>query len=435
MNTEKIRSSVVDHRLKGIPGGMSPCALGEIGAKGWNVLAEDMPLPLVLLNRPAIEHNSRWMRGYLKMTGAIVAPHGKTTMSPQLFQRQIEDGAWAITVATPQQIQVARDYGCDRIVLANQLVGKQAIRYVLEELKRARDFDFYCLVNSVANVEMLAAAARDAKIGRPLQLFLEGGMENGRTGCRDVAGALAVARAVEAASPFLALRGVEGFEGLVWGPDPKQAAATVQGFLDFLVAIARACEADDLFAPGKVFLSAGGSAFYDLVTTTFNNSGLKCQTQVLTRSGCYLTHDSVMYTERFAALRQRTPSVDGLGAGPRAALEIWAYVQSRPEPDKAILTMGKRDASYDDHMPVPLKWYRPDAGANRRSPLAIGPGHAVTNMNDQHAYLKVPADSPLRVGDMVGFGISHPCLTFDKWPMIALVDDDYNVVDAIRTFF
>jgi D-serine dehydratase len=434
MGAEKIRQSTVDHRLKGIPGGMAPCGLGELGAKGWNVLAEDLPLPLVVLNQPAIEHNSQWMRGFLKMTGAIVAPHGKTTMSPQLFSRQIDDGAWAITVATTQQMQVARDYGFTRIVLANQLVGKQAIRYVLEELKRAPELDFYCLIESVANVEMLAAAARAAKIGRPLQLLLEGGMADGRTGCRDVKSALEVARAVKAAMTFLALRGVEGFEGLVWG-NPKDAAAKVQGFLDFLVEIARACEAEDLFAPGKVFLSAGGSAFYDLVTTTFNKVGLRSPTQVLTRSGCYLTHDSVMYTERFAALRQRTPSVDGLGAGPRAALEIWAYVQSRPEPGKAILTMGKRDVSYDDHTPVPLKWYRPEAGANRRVPLAIGPGHEVTNLNDQHAYMKLPADSPLRVGDMVGFGISHPCLTFDKWQLIPLVDDDYNVVDAIRTFF
>jgi D-serine dehydratase len=434
MGAEKIRQSTVDHRLKGIPGGMAPCALGDVGAKGWNVLAEDLPLPLVVLNKPAIEHNSQWMRGFLKMTGAIVAPHGKTTMSPQLFGRQIDDGAWAITVATTQQMQVARDYGFARIVLANQLVGKQAIRYVLEEMKRAPDLDFYCLIESVANVEMLAAAARDAKIGRPLQLFLEGGMANGRTGCRDVKSALEVARAVKAAGPLLALRGVEGFEGLVWG-NPKDAAAQVQGFLDFLVAIARACEAEDLFAPGKVFLSAGGSAFYDLVTATFNKAGLTREVQVLTRSGCYLTHDSVMYTERFAALRQRTPSVDGLGDGPRAALEIWAYVQSRPEPGKAILTMGKRDVSYDDHTPVPLKWYRPEAGANRRAPLTIGPGHEVTSLNDQHAYMKLPVDSPLRVGDMVGFGISHPCLTFDKWQMIPLVDDDYNVVDAIRTFF
>src|SRR5262245_6065425 len=161
MNTEKIRSSTVDHRLKGIPGGMAPCALSELGKKGWNVLAEDMPLPVVLLNKPAIEHNSRWMRDFLKMTGAVVAPHGKTTMSPQLFERQLNDGGWAITVATVQQMQVAREYGCDRIVLANQLVGKQAIRYVLEEMKRSPQLDFYCLIDSVANAEMLAAAARD----------------------------------------------------------------------------------------------------------------------------------------------------------------------------------------------------------------------------------------------------------------------------------
>ena len=36
---------------------------------------------------------------------------------------------------------------------------------------------------------------------------------------------------------------------------------------------------------------------------------------------------------------------------------------------------------------------------------------------------------------MVGFGISHPCLTFDKWLVMMLVDDDFHVIGAIRTFF
>ena len=36
---------------------------------------------------------------------------------------------------------------------------------------------------------------------------------------------------------------------------------------------------------------------------------------------------------------------------------------------------------------------------------------------------------------MVGFGIAHPCLTFDKWQLLPIVDDDYRVIDAIRTFF
>jgi D-serine dehydratase len=56
-------------------------------------------------------------------------------------------------------------------------------------------------------------------------------------------------------------------------------------------------------------------------------------------------------------------------------------------------------------------------------------------MNDQHGYLDIPAGSPLKVGDLVGFGINHPCTTFDKWQVIHVVDDDYNVVESLRTFF
>jgi D-serine dehydratase len=36
---------------------------------------------------------------------------------------------------------------------------------------------------------------------------------------------------------------------------------------------------------------------------------------------------------------------------------------------------------------------------------------------------------------MVAFGIGHPCTTFDKWSLLMLVDSEYRVVDAIRTFF
>lgn len=117
---------------------------------------------------------------------------------------------------------------------------------------------------------------------------------------------------------------------------------------------------------------------------------------------------------------------------PVHALEVWAYVQSRPEAEKAILAMGKRDVSYDSRMPEPLYWHRPGRAG---PPLPIPERHAVAGLNDQHCHLVLPADSPLQVGDMVAFGISHPCTTFDKWQVIPVVDDDYAVVDAIRTFF
>lgn len=434
-----LESSLIDGRLKGIPGHIAPLALGAVAAQGWNVLAEDLTLPLAVLHESALAHNAAWMRAFQARTGALMAPHGKTTMSPQLFRRQIDDGAWAMTVATIQQLQVARHYGFERIVLANQLIGRQAIAFVLGELARDPAFELYSLVDSVAHVEMLAAAAAAHAASRassnaahrplhPLRLLLECGFVGGRTGVRDLAGALAVARAVKA-SPHLALVGVEGFEGLMSGPEGAGKVAT---FLDFMVESARALEAEALFAPGRVLLSAGGSAYYDLVAAKFAAARLRSKTTILTRSGCYITHDSGTYAEHFGRMLGRTPALAALGEGLKPAIEVWAYVQSRPEPTRALVTMGKRDVSHDQHLPMPLRWYRPGTEPRVPQPLA---GHRCTGLNDQHGYLELPADSPLQVGDMVGFGISHPCLTFDKWPLMMLVDEHYDVVGAIRTFF
>jgi D-serine dehydratase len=430
MTPETLDAMLLDHRVKGMPGGIAPFPLGRIGERKWNVLCEDLPLPLAVLKERALAHNSAWMRRFLGLSGAMIAPHGKTTMSPQLFARQLADGAWAMTVATVHQLQVARDFGINRIVLANQLVGRQAIRYVFDELKRDPDFDFYCLVDSPANVAQLAAAAREAEVGRPLQVLLEGGYPGGRTGVRDRDAALAVAVAVNSAAPYLALRGIEGFEGLFHGADAKETAGEVLRFLDFLIDIAIDCQQRGLFAPGQVILSAGGSAFYDVVVERFRSAGIARDCLVLTRSGCYLTHDSVLYRDAHAELHRRTPQAEGLGPGLMPALEVWAYVQSRPEPEKALLTMGKRDVSYDE-LPVPLAWFRPGT----QTPQPIPPGYTVTGLNDQHCHMAIPTASPLAVGDMVAFGISHPCLTFDKWQVICLVDDDYTVIGAIKTFF
>jgi D-serine dehydratase len=434
MSLKDIDATILDGSVKGIPGGAAGFPLRDIGGKGWNLLREDLPLPVAVLRRSALQHNGMWMREFLALSGAVIAPHGKTTMSPQLFRQQIADGAWAMTVATVQQLRVCRESGIARIVMANQLIGRTAMSYVLDEIKRDRDFDFYCLVDSVANVAQLAAAARKAAPGRPLQVLLEGGMAGGRTGCRDLAAALDVARAVKAAGPHLALRGVEGFEGLIHSDSPKDDAAAVARFLDFLGEIAVACEKDDLFAADTLILSAGGSAFYDIVVERFRRAGVKRDFLLVIRSGCYLTHDSKMYREAFDHIRERRPDIDRLGGGLEPAFEVWAYVQSRPESGKAILTMGKRDVSYDVDLPVPLKWFRPGAGG-ANAMRGVPEGHVVTGLNDQHCHMTVPEDSPLAVGDMVGFGISHPCTTFDKWQVVPLVDDDYTVVSAIRTFF
>lgn len=429
MNLSAIDALLLDGTQKGLPGDVAPFRLDAIAAQGWNLLREDLPLPAAVLKDSAIRHNSAWMRDFLARSHTAIAPHGKTTMAPQLFRQQLEDGAWAITLATPQQIAVARRFGVGRIVLANQLVGPAAVRYVLGELKRDPGFEFFCIVDSVENVRDLAKAASLAEIGRPLQVLLEAGIPGGRTGARSMEQGMAVARAVRAAAPHLALRGVEGFEGLTSGTR-EQAETQVRTQLDLLVGLARQCESEALFAAGEIILTAGGSAFYDMAIARLHQAGLAGATRVVTRSGCYLTHDSAGYRRFFADIADRMPAATLYG-GPRPALEVWAYVQSRPEPGKVLLTMGKRDIGADE-MPPAETWFRPGSAG---LPQPVPPGHRVVGFNDQHCHMLVPEDSPLRLGDMVSFGVSHPCLTFDKWQLLLVVNDAYDVIGAVKTFF
>ena len=418
---------VIDGRTKGVPGGTAPFDIGEIGARRWNVLGEDLPLPLAVLKWPAIKHNSQWMRRFLAASGAALCPHGKTTMSPELFGLALEDGAWGITISTSAQLQVCRHNGIQRVVFANQLVGKQVIRYVLDELHRDADFEFFCWVDSVDGVRLLAEAAAAHPCERPIQVLVEGGIEGGR---RSVEWALAVARAVGEAAPAVALRGIAGFEGLIMGAPDSEAQVT--RFLGTLAEIARGCESEALFAAGPVLLSAGGSFYYDLVVEVFAGAGLSREVQILTRSGCYLSHDTGMFESAFADLTKRSGVARELGDGLKPALEVWAYVQSLPEPGSAIVTMGRRDVSFDAGYPRPVSWFRP---GGHKHPQRLAEGYEVTALNDQHGYLKIPEGCPFQVGDMVAFGISHPCTTFDKWRVLYVIDDDYEVVSALNTYF
>jgi D-serine dehydratase len=427
-----LEASLIDGSFKGMPAGVKPFPLGEIGAKGWNILREDLPLPVALLKQSALSHNSRWMRRFLELTGAKICPHGKTTMAPQLYQQQLNDGAWGITLATVGQVQIARRYGVRRILLANQLVGRQALQYIVREVAADPQFDFYCLVDSLAGVELLAAEARRQKCPRPVQVLVEGGVRGARCGCRDVESALDVARAAKQNEPHVCLRGVEGFEGIIRGDTPEAAEEPVSRYLAFLVEIARRCDEERLVAEGPMILTAGGSGYYDLVVRHLSDAKLSRGVDVIIRSGCYLSHDSGTIRRLHERLLARSPEARTIGEPPRAALEVWAYVQSRPEPTRAILTLGKRDCSFDDRLPMPERWFRPGM---HEEPQPLAEGHEVGSLNDQHALVDLPADSPLAVGDMVACGISHPCTTFDRWQLLPVVDDVYNVVAAVRTFF
>ncbi|HNW02494.1 MAG TPA: amino acid deaminase, partial [Burkholderiaceae bacterium] len=266
-----------------------------------------------------------------------------------------------------------------------------------------------------------------SKGAQPQDVLLEIGVDGGRTGCRNHEQALALAQRMRA-STATRLIGIECYEGLgatgQTGPDTAYAQALMKRVRD----IALACDEQQLFEADVVLLTAGGSAIFDLVADHLKLK-LSCPVQGLLRSGCYVTHDHGTYQRHMSSVAQRM----GCGHGLHAAMEVWAAVQSCPEPGLAILSVGKRDISYDLEMPIPAG-YRP----NGQGSIAAAPvDWKITGMNDQHAYLRGTGaeHKALRVGDLVVLGISHPCTTFDKWRWMPVVDAHYNVCDAIVTCF
>jgi D-serine dehydratase len=423
---------LIDARTKGLPPVGGDLRLSRIGAMGWNLLREDLPLPAAVLSENALANNSRWMREFVQRTGASLAPHGKTTLSPQLFARQIADGAWGITLSTAQHVKVARMAGVQRILLANEPVGPAEIGYLLDELREDPAFELLCLVDSVEGARRLEAAAASRPVDRPLEVLIEVGYAGGRAGCRDLASAVAVAQAVGDARPHLALRGVEGFEGLHQHLPAPEGAAKVTEFLQALVSIAEHLDANGLFGDEPAILSAGGSAFYDLVMQAFSRARLSRPPEIILRSGCYLTHDACLYERSFREVRERSATARDVEGAFQNALEVWAYVLSVPEPGRAILGAGRRDFGHDAAMPSPLKHFRPGRDTN---PRAAPVGSEIVGVNDQHAHMAMPENSDVRVGDMIALGVSHPCTTFDKWRLILVADDGYTIRSAIQTFF
>ncbi len=422
---------VLDGTIKGYPGHAAPRPLGAIREAGWNVLDGDLPLPVAVLKASALAHNRDWMRRFLAATGATLAPHGKTTMSPQLFAAQLEDGAFGITCATVGQLQVYRRHGIRRVFMANQVIGAQGVEYVVGELARDPGFEIYLIVDSLPGIEQLATAAVRAGLARPLRVLIEVGTPGGRTGVRSIAEVARLVAAIEAAAPALALHGVEAYEEVVQG-DAAQAEAAIHALLALQLAASTLARRGAAARGAEPWLlSAGGSVYFDLVAAGLAAAGGEGAT-VLLRSGCYLSHDHVRYAKAEVARNARSPALVALGEGLRPALEVWGTLQSRPEPTRAYVSAGKRDLSHDLDLPVATGWCRPGSG---RVVRPLDAAHRIFKLNDQHAHLEVPADSPLAVGDLVRIGISHPCTTFDRWQLVYVVDDDYTVVDAIRTFF
>ena len=431
--------------MKGVPQAFDGLGRKEAAAQAASVTAQDLPFPVATLRRSALQGNSAWFHQLMRERDGYLAPHGKTSMSPELFALQADGGCWALTLATFHQVRVARAAGWRRILLANEAVGQQELAYYVAQLNADPAFDFYLYVDSVEGVRRLCAAMQRHGARRPLQVLLEVGYANGRCGVRDLDEALRICGEVRQTQGALRLVGVSGFEGLNQYGGPSDREANARAFLRHMAAVVREVDQCRYFDGEQVILSAGGSAFYDLVLEEFAAIQLSTPHRIVVRSGCYLTHDNLLYralqgeAEQRLGLESADTDADTdagahgvrLGRMLQPALEVWGQVISAPDAHTVILCAGRRDYGQDAGNPVPVRWHRARAGQWGRLPLQA----RISMVSDQHTNLTLEPGHGVEVGDLVSLGVSHPCTTFDKWQVVYVIDDDGVVVDAVRTWF
>ena len=379
---------------------------------GWTI-AEAAETPLAVIRESALIHNAQRMHDYCQDAGFLLAPHAKTTMSPELIEYQVQTGAWAFAVATAYQARRAMDFGARRIMLAAEVIDHEALIDLMQRHRAGRCDDLMFFIDSTYALAAIAAASEAVGDGYRAHVLIELGHQGGRTGIRGVSEALSLAQAAHGESN-VHLRGVSGYEGTVPGIRTEEGLTRVDTFLDELRDCALAVQpllADD------ALVTVGGSMYLDRVADRLHELPLQ-GLPVAVRSGCYLTHDHGLYET--ASHTTPLPSW-------QAGIEVWSRVISTAEPTLAIANAGRRDLSYDQGLPSVIKAISDD----RSAPLS---GPAVFALSDQHSWIRDETEE-LSTGDLVGLGISHPCTTFDSWQVFAVVDDEDVVVGVCSTYF
>lgn len=389
---------------------------------GLNLLMQDICLPAAVLKQQAIRHNLHWMQSFANHSKVLLAPHGKTSMTPWLFQQQLAAGAWGLTVATAYQAQIAAEAGARHIILANQLVGKANMALVAGLVQDGTEV-FVC-VDHPAQVLALSDFFQSLQLTIPL--LIELGVDGGRCGCRTETDLMQLAKQIQSL-PAVQLAGIEFYEGVVKGAEPEQG---VRQLVRQAARLMATLQLQQLLQYPTALISGAGSVWYDVVAEELTKAVLPEQIKLALRPGCYISHDQGIYQQAQLQVLARSPLACSLGGDLQNALELAVYVQSLPEPGLAVLGFGKRDAAFDAGLPQAMAIYR--HGNLVTEDLA---DCETTKVMDQHAFWRYGPSIQPQIGDIVLLSTSHPCLTFDKWRTLWVVDERYNLLQEVDTFF
>jgi D-serine deaminase-like pyridoxal phosphate-dependent protein len=346
----------------------------------------DLITPALILDLDIARKNIANMAEYMRSVSAKLRPHIKVHKSPELGRMQMEAGeSIGLTTATVWEAVVMVRGGIDDILIANQVVGEEKIRTLVE---LAHEAHIIVAIDGVQNAEDLSSAALKAGSILGVLIDLDVGME--RCGVRTKEDAL---RLVQHVSKLRGLRfeGMMGYEGhCMLEPDAdlrvRKAHAAMDKLMDAVDFLAQAGFPSDI-------ISGGG-------TGTYNITGAQPHLTEL-QAGSYVVMDA------FHA--QLVP-------GFPVALTVLGTVISR-QGNRVVLDSGRKAI-----------------GSELGLPLLKDVAAATAGIAEEHLLVDVESGSPVKVGDRLevvsGYGpttvnlhdvyyvVEHDIVT-DIWPIRA----------------
>lgn len=289
----------------------------------------EIPSPALLLFHDRIEANLAEM---LRIAGgpARLRPHIKTHKLPELVRRQVELGITKFKCATIAEAQMAAENGVKDVLLAYQPVGPQIGR--LGELAaRHPGVRFGCLFDNTDSLTQLRRAAND----RPLTLFLDLGVGQGRTGVPPDASAFTLYRAMVDAGCFVP-GGLHAYDGHLHDSDPAVRRADCDAAFAPVAALRDQLDKAGLPVPTVV---AGGSPTFPMHAR---------------RDGVELSPGTTVLWD--AGYAKKLPDLNFLPAA-----VLLTRVVSKPAPNRLCLDLGHKAVASEMPPPRAVFLNLPDA--------------------------------------------------------------------------
>ena len=356
---------------------------------------DQVKTPALILDLDALERNIATMAARAKTLGVGLRAHAKSHKCAEIARRLAAAGAHGPGCATIGEAEAMAAGGIGGILITSPM----STAHMLERVRRLllRGADLMLVADDPGNVDALAAVAADA--GRPLPMLVELDVGVGRTGCIEIAAAVALAKRI-AEHRSLRFAGIQAYWGNLQQVAPfeereKRAALQIERTRALIAAVAAAG-----LKPGIISGSGTGTHWID------GSSGIFTELQ----PGSFLFLDSCYITVAMSA--EGNPFVP--------ALFVAASVVTSNRPDRVIVNAGWKAFATDSGKPVPMRGA--PAGATYRY------------MGDEHGAVEFESGTPPAHGAVIELLTSHcdPTVNLharyqvvrgeevvDEWPILA----------------